>query len=55
MAAMSASKAHLQRAITQITDKPPVLETDFTQHTLDDGTQVSTQERVIKDVRLFLA
>ncbi|KAF9067088.1 Metallo-dependent phosphatase-like protein [Rhodocollybia butyracea] len=42
---------HLARAIEQITVKPPVPDIDFTQHTLDDGTTVSTQERVIKDVQ----
>lgn len=31
-----------------VTDKKPVPEIDFTLHTMEDGTQVSTQERVIK-------
>lgn len=52
--AMSKTKAQLQRAIIQITEKQPIPEIDFTQHTLDDGSSVSTQERVIKDVRCFL-
>lgn len=51
---MASSKIQLQRAITQITEKPPIPEIDFTQHQLDDGTNVSTQERVIKDVCAFL-
>ncbi|KAJ4466983.1 Metallo-dependent phosphatase-like protein [Lentinula aciculospora] len=42
---------HLARAIEQISVKPPLPDIDFTQHTLDDGTTVSTQERVIKDVQ----
>ncbi|KAF7291366.1 Serine/threonine-protein phosphatase [Mycena indigotica] len=32
---------------------PPPPTIDFTQHVLEDGTTISTQERVIKDVRLF--
>lgn len=31
-----------------VTDKKPVPEIDFTLHTMEDGTQVSTQERVVK-------
>jgi len=42
---------HIARAIEQISDKPPIPEIDFTQHKLDDGSVVSTQERVVKDVR----
>ncbi|GAB1215716.1 metallo-dependent phosphatase [Aspergillus terreus] len=34
-----------------VTDKKPVPEIDFTLHTMEDGTQVSTQERVIKEVQ----
>jgi serine/threonine-protein phosphatase 2B catalytic subunit len=29
-----------------VVDKKPVPEIDFTLHTMEDGTQVSTQERV---------
>jgi len=36
---------NLARAVT---DKKPVPEIDFTLHTMEDGTQVSTQERVVK-------
>lgn len=43
----------MARAVQQIQDKQPVPEMDFTQHHLDDGTIISTQERVIKDVRVF--
>ncbi|KAK7047874.1 3',5'-cyclic-nucleotide phosphodiesterase (PDEase) (3':5'-CNP) [Paramarasmius palmivorus] len=39
------------KAIEQIADKAPVPDIDFTMHTLDDGSQISTQERVIKDVQ----
>ncbi|KAK2811453.1 hypothetical protein FQN50_002076 [Emmonsiellopsis sp. PD_5] len=38
----------LERAIH---DKRPVPEIDFTLHTMEDGTQVSTQERVCKEVQ----
>ncbi|SNX82281.1 calcineurin catalytic subunit [Melanopsichium pennsylvanicum] len=41
----------LVKAIGQITNKSAPPEIDFTVHTTDDGTQVSTQERVIKDVQ----
>jgi hypothetical protein len=36
---------HLQRAVVE---KKPVPEIDFTLHTMEDGSQVSTQERVCK-------
>ncbi|KAA6411547.1 MAG: serine threonine- phosphatase 2b catalytic subunit [Lasallia pustulata] len=39
---------HLERAMS---DKRPVPEIDFTMHMMEDGTQVSTQERVCKDVQ----
>ncbi|KAE8374221.1 Metallo-dependent phosphatase-like protein [Aspergillus bertholletiae] len=34
-----------------VTEKKPVPEIDFTLHTMEDGTQVSTMERVIKEVQ----
>jgi hypothetical protein len=43
--------SQIARAIEQISDKPPKVDIDFTQHRLEDGNIVSTQERVIKDVR----
>jgi hypothetical protein len=44
---------HLERAIEQIQDsRNSHREVDFTQHTLEDGNVVSTQERVVKDVCL---
>lgn len=43
---------HLERAIEQIQDsRNSHREVDWTQHTLEDGNVVSTQERVVKDVR----
>ena len=33
-----------------VTDKKPVPEIDFTLHTMEDNTQVSTQERVCKGI-----
>ncbi|KAH8116178.1 serine/threonine protein phosphatase 2B [Phellopilus nigrolimitatus] len=48
---MASAATQLQRAIIQIKEKAPVPEIDFTQHQLEDGTNVSTQERVIKDVQ----
>jgi hypothetical protein len=44
----------LAHAIEQIQNRPPVPDIDYTQHTLEDGTSISTQERVIKDVSVFL-
>jgi hypothetical protein len=39
----------MDRAIAlALTEKKPVPEIDFTLHTMEDGTQVSTMERVIK-------
>ncbi|EIT76364.1 serine/threonine-protein phosphatase 2B catalytic subunit [Aspergillus flavus] len=34
-----------------VTEKKPVPEIDFTLHTMEDGTQVSTLERVVKEVQ----
>jgi serine/threonine-protein phosphatase 2B catalytic subunit len=41
----------LENALGQITNKREPVEFDFTVHTTDDGQQVSTQERVVKDVQ----
>lgn len=39
----------MDRALARaVTDKKPVPEIDFTLHTMEDGTQVSTMERVVK-------
>ncbi|KAJ7484384.1 serine/threonine-protein phosphatase 2B catalytic subunit A1 [Mycena latifolia] len=41
----------IAHAIEQIQNRPPVPNIDYTQHVLEDGTSISTQERVIKDVQ----
>ncbi|RPB19900.1 Metallo-dependent phosphatase [Terfezia boudieri ATCC MYA-4762] len=41
----------LENAIRAVNQKKPVPEIDFTLHTMDDGSQVSTLERVCKDVQ----
>ncbi|KAF5318756.1 hypothetical protein D9619_010888 [Psilocybe cf. subviscida] len=41
----------IERAIEKIVDKEPIPTIDFTQHTLEDGNVISTQERVVKDVQ----
>lgn len=48
---MTAKQQRLENALSQITQKAAPPEIDFTLHTTDDGTQVSTQERVVKDVQ----
>lgn len=40
----------IERALVE---KKPVPEIDFTLHTMEDGTQVSTQERVCKGISLL--
>ncbi|KAJ6511779.1 Metallo-dependent phosphatase [Mycena vulgaris] len=42
---------HIAQAIAQIQNRPPPPEIDYTQHVLEDGTAISTQERVVKDVQ----
>lgn len=42
--------AYLDNAIRAVQNKKQVPEIDFTLHTMEDGTQVSTQERVCKGV-----
>ncbi|CEH16597.1 serine threonine protein phosphatase 2b [Ceraceosorus bombacis] len=51
MAHQPGKREILEAALGQITNKPAPPEIDFTIHTTDDGTQVSTVERVIKDVQ----
>lgn len=41
----------LANALHQIQHKQPIPEIDFTIHKLEDGNTISTQERVIKEVR----
>jgi serine/threonine-protein phosphatase 2B catalytic subunit len=43
-----ASKVQVDNAIRAISQKKPVPEIDFTLHTMEDGNQVSTMERVCK-------
>ena len=43
--------AYIDNAIRAVQNKKQVPEIDFTLHTMEDGTQVSTQERVCKDVQ----
>ena len=43
----------IQRAIDKIQVKDPIPVIDFTQHVLEDGTIISTQERVVKDVSVY--
>ncbi|KAG8706620.1 3',5'-cyclic-nucleotide phosphodiesterase (PDEase) (3':5'-CNP) [Ceratobasidium sp. 395] len=47
------SQAHLVKALDQIKnkEKAQIPDIDFTQHTLEDGSVVSTQERAVKDVQ----
>ncbi|QRV81821.1 protein phosphatase 3, catalytic subunit [Ceratobasidium sp. AG-Ba] len=47
------SQAHLVKALDQIKnkEKDKLADIDFTVHTLEDGTVVSTQERAVKDVQ----
>lgn len=47
---MSATQRQIEKAIDQIQHKEPLPEIDFTQHQLDNGYTISTQERVVKEV-----
>lgn len=40
--------AYIDNAIRAVQNKKQIPEIDFTLHTMEDGTQVSTQERVCK-------
>ncbi|KAH8101895.1 serine/threonine protein phosphatase 2B [Cristinia sonorae] len=48
---MSGTQAQIQKAIGQIQDKLATPTIDFTQHQLDNGFTISTQERVVKEVQ----
>ncbi|KAH7908639.1 Metallo-dependent phosphatase-like protein [Hygrophoropsis aurantiaca] len=48
---MHIAQAQVDKAIEQIQHKKPLPEIDFTQHQLEDGNTISTQERVVKDVQ----
>lgn len=39
---------YIDSAVRAVTNKRPIPEIDFTLHTMEDGTQVNTQERVCK-------
>lgn len=39
---------HIDNALRAIREKKPLPEIDFTIHTMEDGTQVNTAERVCK-------
>lgn len=43
-----ATKQQLDNALHALHNKKPVPEIDFTLHTMEDGSQVSTMERVCK-------
>ena len=42
------NRVQVDNALRAIHQKKPVPEIDFTLHTMEDGTQVSTMERVCK-------
>ncbi|TCD68369.1 3',5'-cyclic-nucleotide phosphodiesterase (PDEase) (3':5'-CNP) [Steccherinum ochraceum] len=48
---MSGTQAQIQKAIGQIQDKTAIPTIDFTQHQLENGFLISTQERVVKEVQ----
>ncbi|KAI0938369.1 3',5'-cyclic-nucleotide phosphodiesterase (PDEase) (3':5'-CNP) [Taiwanofungus camphoratus] len=48
---MSGTQSQLEKAIGQIQYKGPIPEIDFTQHQLENGFTISTQERVVKEVQ----
>jgi serine/threonine-protein phosphatase 2B catalytic subunit len=43
-----------QKAIDAMQNKSPVADIDFTIHEMEDGTEVSTHERVCKGICSFL-
>jgi hypothetical protein len=47
---MTVGQTQLERAIHQIQNRVAVPELDFTQHQLENGYTVSTQERAVKEV-----
>ncbi|OSX63755.1 hypothetical protein POSPLADRAFT_1180625 [Postia placenta MAD-698-R-SB12] len=48
---MTSTREQIERAIVQIQHKDPLPEIDFTQHQLENGFTISTQERVVKEVQ----
>jgi serine/threonine-protein phosphatase 2B catalytic subunit len=45
-------QVYMDNAIRAVQQKKPPPEIDFTLHTMEDGTQVSTMERVCKGKRI---
>lgn len=41
---------YMDKAVRAVQQKKPLPEIDFTLHTMEDGTQVSTMERVCKGI-----
>ena len=48
MDGQTAQDQYIDNALRAVQNKKQVPEIDFTLHTMEDGTQVSTQERVCK-------
>jgi hypothetical protein len=46
------SKLQMNNAIRAISSKKPIPDIDFTLHTMEDGSQVNTTERVCKGRRV---
>ena len=46
-----ANRAQIDNAIRALSEKKPIPEIDFTLHTMEDGSQVSTLERVCKGMK----
>lgn len=44
------NKDYVDNALRAIHEKKPIPEIDFTLHTMEDGSQVSTMERVCKGI-----
>ncbi|EGP85369.1 serine/threonine-protein phosphatase 2B catalytic subunit [Zymoseptoria tritici IPO323] len=51
MDGQASQEQHIDNAVRKMQEKKQIPEIDFTLHTMEDGTQVSTQERVCKDVQ----
>ena len=54
-AQVMSQEAYFDTAIRAVRQKKPVPEIDFTLHTMDDGTQVNTLERVCKGMAFQFA
>ena len=49
---MPTSESHLEKVIDKVPERGLAQDVDSTQHQLEDGCTISTQERVVKDVRI---